>query len=133
MIIFRDLDEGPWVHRYWWGNQVSGFMRRLFSMPESSSHVDILRDKNAGAQEYPSCGNWAGGIVKRFRQHGKAVPVLSFGMFNWLQLPRFSDRHGWSALQALEWSACVPIGQGWHLPKRPSSAHILQGLCDLLN
>ena len=40
-IIFRELAEKPWVHRWWC--QVLGFMHRLSNMPQSSIHVDILR------------------------------------------------------------------------------------------
>ena len=32
-IIFRELAEKPWVHRWW--NQVLGFMHRLSLMPQS--------------------------------------------------------------------------------------------------
>ena len=54
------------MHRWW--NQVIGFMHRLSNMPEDSvdsGHAEILKDNIADAQERPSCGNWAGGIVTR--------------------------------------------------------------------
>ena len=62
-IIFWELSEMPWVHRWW--NQVIGFMQRLSNMPEDSIHAEILRDNIADAQEHPSHGNWAGGIVMK--------------------------------------------------------------------
>ena len=48
-IIFRELSEMPWVHRWW--NQVIGFMHRLSNMPEESVHAEVLRDNIADAQE----------------------------------------------------------------------------------
>ena len=46
-------------------------MHRLSNTPQDSFHDDILRDNIADAQEHPSYGNWAGGIVKQYRsQHG---------------------------------------------------------------
>ena len=50
-VIFRELSEMPWVHRWW--NQVIGFMHRLSNMPEDSIHAEILRDNIADAQETP--------------------------------------------------------------------------------
>ena len=41
-VIFRELSEMPWVHRWW--NQVIGFMHRPSNMPEDSIHAEILRD-----------------------------------------------------------------------------------------
>ena len=38
-------------------------MHRLSNMPEDSIHAEILRDNMTDAQEHPSYGNWAGGIV----------------------------------------------------------------------
>ena len=63
-IIFRELFERPWVHRWW--DQVIGFMHRLSNMPDDSLHAGILRDNVADAQQDPSYDNWAGGIVKQY-------------------------------------------------------------------
>ena len=98
-IIFRELSEMPWVHRWW--NQVIGFMHRLSNMPEDSIHAEILRDNIADAQEHPSYGNWAGGIVKQYSRLGMVSHNLP-------ELPRVSGEHEGSALQDLGWSACVP-------------------------
>ena len=38
-IIFRELSERPWVHRWW--NQVIGFMHRLSNMPHDRIHAEI--------------------------------------------------------------------------------------------
>ena len=77
-IIFRELSEMPWVHRWW--NQVIGFMHRLSNMPEDSIHAEILRDNIADAQEHPSYGNWAGGIVKQYSRLGMVSPFSSPGI-----------------------------------------------------
>ena len=77
-IIFRELSEMPWVHRWW--NQVIGFMHRLSNMPEDSIHAEILRDNIADAQEHPSYGNWAGGIVKQYSRLGMVSPFSSSGI-----------------------------------------------------
>ena len=69
-IIFRELSERPWLHRWW--NQVIGFMHRLSNMPDDSIHAEIFRDNIADAQQHPSCGNWAGGIVKQYSRLGMA-------------------------------------------------------------
>ena len=71
-IIFRELSERPWVHRWW--NQVISFMHRLPNMPGDSIHAEILRDNIADAQEHPSSGNCAGGIVKQYGRLGMASP-----------------------------------------------------------
>ena len=63
-IIFRELAEKPWVHRWW--SRVLGFMHRLSLMPQSSIHVDILTDNNFDAQQHPRCGNWAAGVMKQY-------------------------------------------------------------------
>ena len=75
---FRELSEMPWVHRWW--NQVIGFMHRLSNMPEDSIHAEILRDTIADAQEHPSYGNWAGGIVKQYSRLGMVSPFSSSGI-----------------------------------------------------
>ena len=59
-IIFRELSEKPWMHRWW--NQLIGFMHRLSNMPDNSIDAELLRDNIADAQQHPSCGTWAGGI-----------------------------------------------------------------------
>ena len=46
-------------------------------MPEDSIHAEILRDNIADAQEHPSYGNWAGGIVKQYSRLGMASPGLN--------------------------------------------------------
>ena len=77
-IIFRELSERPWVHRWW--NQVIGFMHRLSNMPDGSIHAEILRDNIADARQHPSCGNWAGGIVKQYSRLGMASLFSSSGI-----------------------------------------------------
>ena len=77
-IIVRELSEMPWVHRWW--NQVIGLMHRLSNMPEDSIHAEILRDNIADAQEHPSYGIWAGGIVKQYSRLGMVSPFSSSGI-----------------------------------------------------
>ena len=77
-IIFRELAEKPWVHRWWC--QVLGFMHRLSNMPQSSIHVDILRDNISAAQQHPMCGNWAAGIVRQYAGLGMPSPFSSSGI-----------------------------------------------------
>ena len=48
-------------------------MHRLSNMPEDSIHAEILRDNITDAQECPSHGNWAGGIVKQYNRLGVLV------------------------------------------------------------
>ena len=57
-IIFRELSERPWVHRWW--IQVIGFLHRLSNVPDDSIHAELLRDNIADAQQH-----WAGGTVKQ--------------------------------------------------------------------
>ena len=52
-------------------------MHRLSKMPEDNIHAEILTDNIADAQQHPSFGNWAGGIVKQYSRLGMALP-LSF-------------------------------------------------------
>ena len=78
VIIFRELSEMPWVHRWW--NQVIGFMHRLSNMPEDSIPAEVLRDNIADAQEHPSYGNWAGGFVKQYSRLGMVSPFSSSGI-----------------------------------------------------
>ena len=78
VIIFRELAEKPWVHRWW--SQVLGFMHRLSVMPESSVHRDILLDNIADAHDHPSCRNWANGIVAQYSLLGMASPFSSSGI-----------------------------------------------------
>ena len=63
----------------WW-SQVIGFMHRLSNMPDDSIHPEILRKKIADPQEHPSCGNWAGGIVKQYSRLGMASPFCFSGI-----------------------------------------------------
>ena len=73
MTLSESQPEIPWV--YWWWEQVIGFMHRPYNTPqdgihmtdvahELSMHAEFLRDIMADAQEHPSYGNRAGGIVK---------------------------------------------------------------------
>ena len=78
VIMFRELTEKPWVHR-WWG-QVVGFMRRLSVMPEGSIHRDILMDNVADAQDHPSYSNWANGVMRQYTLLGMASPFSSSGI-----------------------------------------------------
>ena len=55
-------------------------MHRLSNMPDDSIHAEILRDNIADAKGHPSCGNWAGGIVKRYGRLGMASPFSSSGV-----------------------------------------------------
>ena len=102
-IVFRELSDMPWVHRWW--NQVIGFMHRLSNRPEDSIHAEVLRDNIADAQEHPSYGNWAGGIIKQYRRLGFAVVVL---WHNVPELPRVLGKDEGSALQGLGRLACNP-------------------------
>ena len=100
-IIFRELAEKPWVHRWWC--QVLGFMHRLSNMPQSSIHVDILRDNISAAQQHPMCGNWAAGIVRQYAGLGMPSPFSSSGV---VALNSLGGKR--AAPQSLGWSACVP-------------------------
>ena len=77
-IILREISERPWVHRWW--NQVIGLMHRLSNMPDDSIHAEFLRDNIADAQQHPSCGDWAGGIVKQYSRLGMVSPFSSSGI-----------------------------------------------------
>ena len=55
-------------------------MHRLSNMPEDSIHAEIFRDNIADAQEHPSYGNWAGGIVKQYSRLGMVSPFSSSGI-----------------------------------------------------
>ena len=61
-------------------DQVIGFMHRLSNMPEDSIHAEVLRDNIADAQEHPSYGNSAGGIIKQYRRLGMASLFSSSGI-----------------------------------------------------
>ena len=118
-FIFRELSAMPWVHRWW--NQVIGFMHRLSNMPEDSVHAEILRDNIADAQEHPSYGNWAGGIVKQYSRLGMVSPFSSSGITG-LNSPGIQANMEGSALQGLGWSACVPKNSSL---KKGKALHIL--------
>ena len=77
-IIFQELAEKPWVHRWWC--QVLCFMHRLSNMPQSSIHVDILKHNISAAQQHPMCGNWAAGIVRQYASLGMPSPCSSSGV-----------------------------------------------------
>ena len=49
-------------------------------MPQDSMHAEILQGNIADAQDHPSCGNWADGIVQQHSRLGMASPFLSSGM-----------------------------------------------------
>ena len=55
-------------------------MHRLSNVPDDSIPAQILRDNVAGAQQHPSCDNWAGGIVKQYSRLGMASPFSSSGI-----------------------------------------------------
>ena len=55
-------------------------MHRLSNMPQDGDHAEILGDDIADAQEHPSCGNWASGIVKQYSRLGMASLVSSSGI-----------------------------------------------------
>ena len=55
-------------------------MHRLSVMPESSIHVDILKDNISAAQQHPMYGNWATGIVRQYASLGMPSPFSSFGV-----------------------------------------------------
>ena len=55
-------------------------MHRLSNMPQSSIHVDILRDNISAAQQHPMCGNWAAGIVRQYAGLGMPSPFSSSGV-----------------------------------------------------
>ena len=90
-------------------------MHRLSNMPQDGIPPAILRDKAIDAQEHPSYGNWADGIVRQYR-HGLAVFVF------WHNRPEQANMEGqlcnvWDCLHPLE----QLHGNG------PSSAHLLHG------
>ena len=80
IIMFRELAEKPWVHR-WWG-QVVGFMRRLSVMPEGSIHRDVLMDNIADAQDHPSYSNWANEVMRQYSLLGMASPSSGIAGLN---------------------------------------------------
>ena len=58
-------------------------MHWVSNMPEDNIHAEILRDNVvniADAQECPSCGNWAGDIVRQYSRLGMASPFSSSGI-----------------------------------------------------
>ena len=59
-------------------------MHRLSNMPEDSIHAEILREKIADAQERPSWGNWAGGIVMEGRKF--THPWQPIRLNGWMRL-----------------------------------------------
>ena len=81
-----------------------------------SIHAEVLRDNIADAQEHPSYGNWAGGIVKQYSRLGMVSPFSSSGTPG-LNSPRVSGEHEGSALQGLGGSACVPKNSSLKLGK----------------
>ena len=100
-------------------------MHRLSNMPVDSIHANILRDNIADAQQQPSCGNWAGGIVKQYRRLGITSPFLSSGILGLNFLGFQANMKG----QLCElWIVCMCPQE--KLPsKAPSSVHILHDFC----
>ena len=72
-------------------------------MPQSSIHVDILKDNISAAQQHARCGNWAAGVMKQYAGLGMPSPFPSSGMTA-LNTP---GKHGGSAPQRVGWSAGV--------------------------
>ena len=66
------VEPGHWLHAL--------PVQSLDMMPEDSIHAEVLRDNIADAQEHPSYGNWAGGIIKKYRRLGMASPFSSSGI-----------------------------------------------------
>ena len=62
------VEPGHWLHA------------SPVNMPEDSIHAEILSDNIADAQEHPSYGNWAGGIVKPYSRLGMVSPFSSSGI-----------------------------------------------------
>ena len=51
-------------------------------MPEDSIQAEILRENIAHAQERPSYGNWAGGVVKQYRRPGVGLSGSKIRFYN---------------------------------------------------
>ena len=95
-------------------------MHRLSNMPQSSIHVDILRDNVSAAQQHPMCGNWAAGIVRQYAGLGMPSPFSSSGIVALNSLGFQANMEGqhrkvWDGLH---------VSRGW---LRPSCAHTLHG------
>ena len=60
--------------------QILGFMHRSSLMPQSSIHVDILKDNIFAAQWHPRCGNWGAGVMKQYAGLGMPSPFSSSGI-----------------------------------------------------
>ena len=92
-------------------------------MPQAGIQAETLTEKIADAQEHPSYGNRAGGIIKQYSRLGMALPCLPSGM-NGLDL--FVSRQSWRASYANFGIACM-CPQEQPPPKGPSSACTLHG------
>ena len=93
--------------------------------PGDSSYAEILRDNIADAQECPSYGSWAGGIVKRYCRLGMASLFLSSGIIGLNSLGFQANMKG----QLCKVGMVCMCPQGNLPPKGPSSAHVLHGFC----
>ena len=136
--VFRELTEKPWVHSWW--SQVLGYMHRLFVMPGSSIHVDILKEYISAAQQHPVCGNWAAGIVRRSASLGMPSKFSSSGIVALNSLGVQANMEGrhckvWDGLQVYKGSS-IQGGQVVHilcmvLSPRPIAflSHILTFSC----
>ena len=99
-------------------------MHRLSNMPEDSIHAEILRDNIADAQEHPSYGDWAGGIVKQCSRLGMVSPFSSSGIACLNSLGYQANMKG---QLCRVWDGLCPQEQ---LPQKvQSSAHTLHDFC----
>ena len=117
-IMFRELAEKPWVHRCW--SQVLSLMHRLSVMPQSSIHVDILKDNISVAQQQPMCGNWAAGIVQQYASLAMPSPFSSSSVVTLASLNVQADT------EAKFGMVCM-LPQGQLHSRGPSCAHALHG------
>ena len=85
----------------------------------SRQHSEILGDNIADAQEHPSYGNWADGIIKQYRR------LLSSGItgLNFLGFQAHKEGQLWKIWNGLH------VPQEQLPPKGLSSAHNLHVFC----
>ena len=93
-------------------------MHRLSNMPEDSIHAEILRDNIADAQENPTYGNWAGGIVKQYSRLGMASLFSPSGI---TCLNSLGFQANMKSQLCKGWSACVPKDSS---PKKIQALHV---------
>ena len=60
--------------------ETRGASSRLSLMPQSSIHVDILKDNSFAALQHPRCGNWAAGLMKQYAGLGMPSSFSSSGI-----------------------------------------------------